>query len=183
VGSRANRDQFRGWRPSGGHSAWNSCTRGTWESPHCGYYNDAGCTEQSSDGPSNYGGGYRYYNVGCEYYDPYDGQFYGGCRDLDGILFGPYGNYLQLYELDTGCCDDFVTTLNYDDVGVAARLTCPDSYSCYGNHGSWIESLPNGTASAPIRVQVVGAWYMPHDTCSWGASIDASTASRQEVLR
>jgi len=169
VGSRIDGHQFQGIHLTDQKYQWNSCTQGTYEGPNSTYYNyptsgpNAWTEQFTYTGTNNYGGGYTYYNVSCERFAA--DEYWGGCRDLDGIRFGPYNNRMSLYELDPWGPDAFVWTLYYDDNDVWAPMTCDSSY-CSPSTGQWVTNWNTAVgASSPIRVKVIGAWYIDNPSC------------------
>ena len=165
VGSRQDGDQFQGWKPSGGHHQWNSCTKGEWEAPDYRYYNWNSYTTQKGRGGANKYGGVMYrMSVSYEDYDAIDEEWIGGCRDLDGLTFTISGNKMNLYELDRADRDDYVTTLGFSNVQVT--LDCPDSGYCNSVSSPWVQSGSNSIARAKIRLSVGTVRYVHNwSTC------------------
>ena len=162
YGSRQDGNQFKGWYASGGHSQWNSCTRDTWEAPNCDYYNTSNCTKQSSSGTYAYATGVAMYGASCEYFDESENEFRGGCHDLNGSNISVVDTFMDLWELDRLDADDFVTTLNYNDL-TAAHIC--DSCNCYASTGSWFQSHSNSIAKAKARIRIRYAYYTNYSTC------------------
>ena len=171
VGNIVDGHQFQGIHLSDSKYQWNSCTQGDYEAPNSTYYNyptsgESAWTEQwTYTGTNNYGGGYQYFSVTCPWYDDIDDEWYGGCRDRDGNYFGPYNNFMKLYELDPVGTDELVTTLYFNDNNVWAALDCPDWDYCPASTGAWVASNSNSIVSAEIRVSVVGGWYIDALEC------------------
>lgn len=159
--------QFEGFHLTGGSYQWNSCTKDDWEAPNCGAYNYNSCTQQQTVTGVNYwGSAYIYYGVGCEEYNEGTGEWEGGCQDKDGRNLGPSNSNMGLWEMDTGCCDDYVTTLTFNNFNVRAQADCPDPSGCDPSTGSWVASNSNSIASTDIRVQILdGVFIEDPDYC------------------
>ena len=173
VGERINGHQFKGIYYTDGTFQWNSCTHGPWEAPNSNYYNYNGFTQQKGvGGVCGYGGGYFYYDVSCPGWDDSTQQWFGGCKDLDGIGFGPSNNHMELWELDQNDDDEKVTKLRYNDSSVYATMNCSNPYGCSSASGSWVSNNHNITVNAKIRVKVVGAWYLDSSFCNTGGGFN-----------
>jgi uncharacterized protein (TIGR03437 family) len=195
YGQKGNSHQFDGWchdsrvcdNAGACHTAcqdgwyeWNSCTDvGLYRGPNCSLYNAAGCTEQqSTTGINVHGTKTVDIPVRCPIDTNGDGvPDQGGCRDVTQYSTGT--NFLSLYELDPGCCDELVQTVYFPSATVP--LTC-DTLGCASNVTQWLTPSAWDSPSTPAKVFAEMAALV-----NWGAFVDdrracASTASSLRVV-
>lgn len=145
YGYRRDSNQFAGWKRDGSTRHWNSCT--TWFRPDgtTRYYNDPSVNPTRQKAHPDVA--HVYAATRWAMGDPA-----WTCRQAAGGVITLRGLFMQLYELDPGCCDREVATLEYPDVNVPMR--CRNAWSCSGTSG-W--HAPNSGArdvSAKIRVAI-----------------------------
>ena len=140
--------QFPGWRTLSGDPwlQWNSCTNAMpeFQPPNWLYYNDANHRRQKGFRDDAYKYALMWRGVGSTAEDL-------TCQDIATGVFTVRGSYMDLYELDHGIGDDFVTRLRYPDL--SARIECQGAFDCSGE-SPWKNSNSNYKASAKIQIRV-----------------------------
>lgn len=182
FGQKGNSHQFDGWCHNtricdntgacktdcqDGWYEWNSCTNHPlYSAPNCTLYNSANCTEQVTATAVNvHGTRYVDIPVRCPFDSNGDGiPDSGGCADVTSFSSGT--NFLSLYELDPGCCDELVQTVYFP--AVTLNLAC-DVFGCAGTGSSWLSPLSWDSPSSPAKVFAELAVVV-----NWGAFVDTS---------
>ncbi len=148
VGSRTDGNQFRGWYPfqSAPTKEWNSCTS-SFPPPDPAYYNADGWTTQrsgSSEGTYTYGSVMVWEPASA----PCSTVF------LDGGTYDTQGNYMDIYELDPGCCDSRVALAQLPNMSVV--LGCPFPSDTCTTYGPWLNptSVSPNVLTADVRMFV-----------------------------
>lgn len=145
YGLKRNGNQFAGWKRNGSARHWNSCTT---------HFLPDGTMDNYNDPPEN---------PTRQKADPEIARIYAAtqwamgdpswtCQQAVGSVITIRGLFMQLYELDPGCCDTKVATLSYPNVNVPMR--CRNAWSCSGTSGWYAPNSGAHDVSAKIRVAI-----------------------------
>ena len=153
YGSKANTDQFEGWKRKDRKLQWNSCTTyAEYAPPNSDYYNSSDHRSQKSDDIVTHGTMQFRDTRFCPDPQDYDADPPVGCASVEGWVIRQSENYMTIYELDEPDRDDLIETLYFPGTSVTLR-SC-DHDVCPERTSSWVDLSSSTSSRTHVRAEL-----------------------------